>query len=183
MKGIQYMKNTKMQLTAMLFVIALALAPMVQAVPSPDGGPTSVTANEAPSPGGGPTRPPVNEAPRPGSGPSIGSEAAVITIHSTDNVTRGKIGTFVLNMNPVLMLGGMYVNFKVSGTAVAGVDYVALVSPAYIGQSGYGVIQVQTLANSRGSLDRQAYSVVVTLEAGAGYSIGASSSATMWIKP
>jgi hypothetical protein len=106
-----------------------------------------------------------------------------ITIHSTDNVLRGKTGSFVLAMNPALMLGGMFVNFKVSGTAIAGVDYVALVSPAYIGGSGYSVIQVQTLANPRGSLDRQAYSVVVTLEPGTGYAIGASRSATMWIKP
>ena len=48
------------------------------------------------------------------------------------------------------MFGGMYVNFSVSGTAVAGVDYVALVSPAYIGQSGYGVIQIQTLPDPQG---------------------------------
>ena len=59
-------------------------------------------------------------------------------------------------MNPALMLGGMYVNFKVSGTAIAGVDYVLLVSPAYIGQSGYGVIQVKTLPDPRGSSIRQA---------------------------
>jgi hypothetical protein len=81
------------------------------------------------------------------------------------------------------MLGGMYVNFSTSGTAVEGVDYVALVSPAYIGQSGYGVIQVQTLADPRGSSIRQAYSVVITLKDGAGYSVGEPSSATMWIKP
>ena len=43
------------------------------------------------------------------------------------------------------MLGGMSVNFSVGGTAIAGVDYVALVSPAHIGQSDYGVIQIQTL--------------------------------------
>ena len=66
------------------------------------------------------------------------------------------------------MLGGTYVNFKVSGTAIAGVDYVLLVSPAYIGQSGYGVIQVKTLRDPRGSAFRQAYSVTVTLEPGAG---------------
>ena len=53
-------------------------------------------------------------------------------------------------MKPALMLGGMYVNFKVSGTAIQGVDYVALVSPAYIGQSGYGVIQIKTLPDPRG---------------------------------
>ena len=107
----------------------------------------------------------------------------MITIHSTDNVIRGKTGSFVLNMKPALMLGGTYVNFKVSGTAVAGVDYELLVSPAYIGQSGYGVIQVKTLRDPRGSAFRQAYSVVITLEAGAGYAVGASRSATMWIKP
>ena len=86
-------------------------------------------------------------------------------------------------MKPALMLGGTYVNFKVNGTAIAGVDYVLLVSPAYIGKTGYGVIQVQTLPDPRGSAFRQAYSVVVTLESGAGYAVGASRSATMWIKP
>jgi len=86
-------------------------------------------------------------------------------------------------MKPALMFGGTYVNFSVSGTAIPGVDYVALVSPAYIGQSGYGVIQVQTLPNPRASHARQAYSVVIALEPGAGYEVGATSSATMWIKP
>jgi hypothetical protein len=107
----------------------------------------------------------------------------VVTINSTGNVPRGKIGSFVLDMKPALMFGGSYVNFSVSGTAIAGVDYVLLVSPAYIGQSGYGVIQVQTLPDPRGSSFRQAYSVVVTLESGAGYAVGAPSSAQMMIKP
>jgi hypothetical protein len=112
-----------------------------------------------------------------------GEQMPVITIHSTDNVTRGKTGSFVLDMKPALMFGGTYVNFSVSGNAIPGVDYVALVSPAYIGQSGYGVIQVQTLPNPRASHARQACSVVITLEPGAGYEVGATSSATMWIKP
>jgi hypothetical protein len=107
----------------------------------------------------------------------------VITIDSTDNVIRGKTGSFVLDMKPALMLGGMFVKFSVGGTAIPGVDYVVLVSPAYIGQSGYGTILVQTLPNPRSAADRQAYSVVVKLEPGAGYSIGGHSSATMWIKP
>jgi len=111
------------------------------------------------------------------------TQVPVITINSIDNVIRGKTGTFVLNMKPVLMLGGMYVNFSVSGSAVPGVDYVALTSPAYIGQSGYGLIQIQTLPDPRGSSLRQAYSVVITLEDGAGYSVGKPNSATMWIKP
>ena len=120
-------------------------------------------------------------APSPGGGPD--PAPAVITVHSTDNVTRGKTGSFVLNMKPQLMLGGTYVNFSVSGTAIAGVDYVLLVSPAYIGRSGYGVILVKTLPDRRGLSSRQAYSVTVTLEPGAGYGIGAARSATMWIKP
>jgi hypothetical protein len=88
-----------------------------------------------------------------------------------------------LDTMPALSFDGRYVNFKVSGTAIAGVDYVLLVSPARIGQSGYGVIQVKTLLDPRGSYLRQAQSVIVTLEPGPGYEVGAASSATMWIKP
>jgi hypothetical protein len=197
------MKNRNTQLTAILFVIAFSLAPIGQAVPSPDGGPTRPPANEAPSPDGGPIRRPPNEAPRLDGGPvslvandrlSANSEASsaystspegeqrpVITIHSTDNVTRGKTGSFVLNMNPIVF-GGSYVNFSVSGTAIPGVDYVPLVSPAHIGQSGYGVILVQTLSNRRAP-SLQSYSVVVTLEPGPGYAVGEPKSAQMMIKP
>ena len=149
------MKNRNNVCTVTLVALAFAFAPVLNAEQRPDGGPD----------------------------PILAAAPAVITIHSTDNVTRGKTGSFVLDMKPALMLGGTYVNFKVSGTAIAGVDYVLLVSPAYIGQSGYGVIQVQTLPDQRGSSFRQAYSVVVTLESGAGYAVGALRSATMWIKP
>jgi len=179
------MKNRNIQLTAVLFVLAFALAPTVQAGPRPDGGPTP--------------RPPANEAPYPDGGPAHQSSTArananseaipegenlpAITIHSsTDSVTRGKTGSFVLDMHP-LMFGGMYVNFSLSGSAVAGVDYVQPLSPAYIGSSGYGVILIQTLPDPRDSSIRRAYSVVVTLETGAGYALGVPSSATMWIKP
>ena len=106
----------------------------------------------------------------------------VITLHSTGDVKRGKTGSFVLNMNPVVF-GGMYVNFSVSGTGIPGVDYVPLVSPAHIGQSGYGVILVQTLPDRRGPSSRQSYSVVVTLEPGPGYAVGEPRSAQMMIKP
>jgi len=109
-------------------------------------------------------------------------ELPAITIHSTGDVKRGKTGSFVLNMNPVVF-GGSYVNFSVSGTAIPGVDYVPLVSPAYIGQSGYGVILVQTLSDPRASSIRQAYSVVVNLEPGPGYTVGEPKSARMMIKP
>ena len=105
----------------------------------------------------------------------------VITIHSTGDVTRGKTGSFVLNMSPVVF-GGMYVNFSVSGTGIPGVDYVPLVSPAHIGQSGYGVILVQTLPNRRAPA-LQSYSVMVTLEPGPGYAVGEPRSAQMMIKP
>ena len=152
------MKNRKNVCTATLVALAFAFAPVTNAAPGP---------LRFPPP---PTIPGDVELP-------------VITIHSADNVTRGKTGSFVLDMKPALMFGGTYVNFKISGTAVAGVDYVLLVSPAYIAQSGYGVIQVKTLHDQRGLSSHQAYSVTVTLEPGAGYAVGAATSATMWIKP
>jgi len=192
------MKNRNNQLTAILFVLAFALASIVQAGPRLDGGPIRPPPNEAPSPDGGPIRPLANEAPEPDGGPAHQSSTArananreaipegenlpAITVHTTDSVKRGKTGSFVLDMHP-RVFGGMYVNFSLSGSATAGVDYVQPLSPAYIGQAGYGVILIQTLADPRGSANRQSYSVVVTLERGAGYLLGIPSSATMWIKP
>jgi hypothetical protein len=105
----------------------------------------------------------------------------VVTIHSTGDVTRGKTGVFVLNMKPALMLGGIYVKFTVSGTAVPGVDYVHLVAPAHIGPSGYAALLVQTLPNRTGSI--RSCSVVVTLEPGPGYAVGDPKSAQMTIEP
>lgn len=174
------MKNRNNQLAATLFVVALALAPIVEAGPRLDGGPTRPP-NDAPRPDGGPVSFSAN--PRPGANSDAIPELPVLTIHSTDNVTRGKTGSFVLNMESARVPGGMYVNFSISGTAVAGIDYVQPLSPAYVGQSGYGTILVQTLPDPRGLANRQPYSVVVTLEPGLGYVIGAPSSATMWIKP
>jgi hypothetical protein len=140
------MKNQNPVLITIVFALALALAPVTKAAPGPI---------QLPPP-----------APRPEA-----VEFPMITIHSTDNVIRGKTGSFVLNMKPALMLGGTYVNFKVSGTAIPGVDYVALASPAYVGPDGYGVILVKTLPDPRGSFSRQAYTVVVTLEPGLGYTL------------
>ena len=169
------MKNRNTQITAVLFVLAFALAPIGQAAPSPDGGPIRPPANERVS-ANSEASPAYSISPE-------GENLPMITIHSTDNVTRGKTGSFVLDMKPRLMFGGTYVNFSVSGTAIPGVDYVPLVSPAYIGQSGYSVILVQTLPDPRASSSRQAYSVVVTLEPGLGYAVGQPSSAQMMIKP
>ena len=175
------MKNRNTQLTAILFVLAFALAPIVQARPGPSPGPTYPPPNEAPRPDGGPVSLAANQ--RVNANSEAIPETPMITIHCTDSVTRGKTGSFVLDMKPALLLGGMYVNFSLSGSAVAGVDYVQPLSPAYIGQSGYGVILIQTLADPRAGSSRQAYDVVVTLEPGAGYALGIPGSATMWIKP
>jgi hypothetical protein len=166
------MKNRNTEYTAVLVALAFALAPLVQAAPYPDGGPDSL--------------------PSPGTTGSTDDQTQVITIHSTGKVKRGKIGSFVLTMNrpatgtsavTEAIMGGMYVNFKVSGTAVSGVDYLPLVSPVYIGQSGYGVILVHTLVDARSASIRQAYSVVVTLEPGPGYAIGTARSAKLMIEP
>jgi hypothetical protein len=167
------MKNQNTIFIAIVSALAFALAPVTQAAPNPGGGP-----------GPGPVPTPANEGTSSAySKSSENVQLPVVTIYSTGDVIRGKTGSFVLNMNPPLMLGGIYANFSVSGTAIAGVDYVSLVSPAYIGQSGYGALLVKTLPDPRASSGGQAYSVVVKLEAGAGYAIGEPSSATMWIKP
>lgn len=169
------MKNQNIVVIVMASALAFALAPLTGAQPTPQGGPTHDAAPAAPA----------SEQPCP-----LGADCAqlpVVSIHSTGDILRGKTGSFVLEMKPALMFGAMFVNFKVSGTAVAGVDYKALISPAYIGQSGYATILVHTLADPRGSANRQAYSVVVTLEPGMGYTLGSatsgSTSATIWIKP
>ena len=107
----------------------------------------------------------------------------VVTIQSTDNVTRGQIGTFVLSENSKIQLATTFVNFSVSGTATPGVDYTPLVPPASIGQSGFGVLLVKTLPDPRASVVPQAHSVVITLEPGLGYAVGEPSSAEMFIKP
>src|SRR6478735_2502022 len=112
---------------------------------------------------------------------------------SIEVVTRGQIGVFVLSQQAQIPLATTFVNFKVSGTAIPGVDYVALVPPASIGPSptannlttavGFGVILVKTLPDPRASVIRQAYSVVVTLEPGPGYTVGQPSSAEILIQP
>jgi hypothetical protein len=112
----------------------------------------------------------------------------VVTIHSSGDVTRGQTGSFVLNMSQVTSSEKPYipyypyVNFSVSGTAIPGVDYIPLVSPAYVGPDGYGVILVKTLPDPRG-FSRQSYDVVVTLEPGLGYALGQPTTAKMIIKP
>ena len=107
----------------------------------------------------------------------------IIKIHSAEEaVVRGKTGSFVLSMNPILF-GERYVNFSVKGTAIPGADYVPLVSPAHIAKSGYGVILVQTLPDRRGSASPLSYSVVVALESGPGYAVGEPRSVQMIIKP
>ncbi len=101
-----------------------------------------------------------------GDSPAVPSpgQLPVVSIHSTGDVTRGETGSFVLDTsqsasNKAYIPYYPYVNFKVSGTAIPGVDYVALVSPAHVGPDGFGVILVKTLPDPRGTFSGQAYSV------------------------
>jgi hypothetical protein len=147
------MKNQNIVFISIAFALAVALAPVSQGDVSPEASP--------------------------------GAEPA-ISIHSVGNISREKTGAFVLVATPAVTAAGAsarFVNFKVSGTAIPGVDYVALVSPAFIGQSGFGVILIKTLPDPRAPIGRQAYSVVVTLEPGAGYAVAAPSSAEILIEP
>ena len=174
-RKLKKMKNRKTIFTATVLVLAFALAPVVQALPRPDGGPDYQPATARANA--------ISETSSAYATSPDDVQMPIITIHSVGDISRGKTGSFVLDMKPPLVFGGAFVNFSVSGTAISGVDYVPLVSPAYIGQSGYGVIQVQTLPDPRASSSRQAYSIVVTLEPGLAYAVGAPSSAKMMIKP
>jgi hypothetical protein len=169
------MKNPKTIFTATVLVLAFALAPGADAWPRADGGPTYQVSPALTNA--------ISEASSADATSPEDVQMPVITIHNAGDITRGKTGSFVLNMKPALGFGGVFVNFSVSGTAISGVDYVPLVSPAYIGPSGYGVILVQSLPDPRASAFRRAYSVIVTLEAGAGYALGKPTSAQMTIKP
>ena len=177
------MKNQNIVVIAIASALAFAIAPITQAAISPEGGPT----NEATATGSNPpaaTASGVNPPAATATSTTPEDMALpVISIHSGGNILRGKTGSFVLKMSsPALTaLGGRYVNFKVSGTAVQGVDYASLLSPAHIGKSGYGVISLKTLPDPRGGFDQKAYSVKVTLEAGPGYAVGKPNSATIWI--
>jgi hypothetical protein len=153
------MKNQNIVLIAIVFALAVALAPVTKAAPAP------------------------SRWPPPPTGPED-VQLPMVTIHSAGNILRGKTGSFVLDMKPALMFGATYVNFSISGTAIAGVDYVQPISPAFLGQSGYGVISFATLPDPRAGSSHQAYSVVVTLEPGLGYALGGvtSRSAVIWIK-
>jgi hypothetical protein len=118
--------------------------------------------------------------------PGAITQSLVATIHSTGDVHRGKTGSFVVDMRQStssVLPYYPYVNFSVGGTAIPGVDYVAIVSPAQVGPEGYGVILIKTLPNPRGPGNLQSYSVVVTLNSGLGYALGQPMAAKMIIKP
>jgi hypothetical protein len=164
------MKKQNIKFTAILFGLVFALALSAQAGATLDGGPNHQAVNDA--------------ATNPG--------LPMFTIHSTGDVTRGKTGSFVIAKSLATAggagqaaagLSGTYIKFSVSGTAVEGVDYVATVSPAYVGPSGYAVISIKALADPRGAFNKNAYSVIITLEDAPGYSVLEPSSAKMLIKP
>ena len=168
MKEKQTMKNQNIVVIAIAFAFALAPGgPVLASAADPANAPEATASSTSPE----------------------AMDVPVITIQSTGNVFRGKTGSFVLaklaTTSAITASGasGTFVNFKVSGTAISGVDYVALVSPAFVAASGFGVILVKTLPDPRGSFIRQAYSVVVTLEQGAGYAVGKPSSAQILIEP
>ena len=158
------MKNQNPVFIAIVFALAFALAPVIKAAQAPI------------------------RFPPPPTGPDT-VESPVVTIHSAGDVSRGQTGSFVVDMRQTPSSENTqityypYVNFSVSGTAIPGVDYIALVSPVQLGPDGYGVILVKTLPDLRGSANRQSYTVVITLEAGLGYALGQPMAAKMTINP
>src|SRR5689334_16041592 len=115
----------KTQIIISKILLTLALVFVLGSAITPVQGGTQATAASAPG--------------------SLGQQLPVVSIHSTDNVIRGKVGTFVLAASPSTPLATTFVKFSVSGTAIPGVDYTVLVSPAAIGPSGFGTLLVKTL--------------------------------------
>ena len=70
------MKNRNNVFTAILVVLAFAIAPVLQGGQHLEGGPDDLGSSASPT------------NPR-------DAQMPVITVHSTDNVTRGRIGSFV----------------------------------------------------------------------------------------
>jgi hypothetical protein len=113
-----------------------------------------------------------------------GDVGGCISIFSIGNVTRGTTGHFTIQTRA--SFSGFYVNFAISGTAIPGVDYVALVSPIYVPRclgDCEVYIPVTTLPDPRGLIGLQSYSVDVKLLPGIGYCVGEPSSAKMLIDP
>src|SRR6478609_4272236 len=90
------MKNQNIVVITIVSALAFALAPVTKAARNPEGGPD------------------------PASSALSANDAAVITVHSTDNVTRGNTGSFVLvrglgntpeDVRFSLMSSATYVNF------------------------------------------------------------------------
>src|SRR5438874_2650966 len=158
------MKNQNPVFIAIVFALAFALAPVIQAA-RPGGGPDPTSA--------GATHQPSVE----------GEQLPVITINSAGNVLRGKTGSFILEMKPALAFGGMYVNFKISGTAVAGVDYVAFLSPAYIGHSGYAVISSATSLETSAGSSRPAAGVLRRWQRNWGFVLPCFTAGRSWSAP
>jgi hypothetical protein len=117
-------------------------------------------------------------------GSAITEVRGEVRIYSMGDVPRGKTGHFrITTDNPG---PPMYVYFSVSGTAIAEVDYLPIVSPVYIPhclEVCSVFIPVKTLPDPRGSSIYQAYNLVVTLKPGLGYLVGQPSSAQMMIDP
>src|ERR1051326_6667745 len=156
----QKQKKKKTQTTvfpALAAAFALGVAQISEANIPPRGAP-SPTARAPPTPRpAAAARPANDDANSADSTMPEGENRPIITIHSAGNILREKTGSFVLKMSPPLAFGGMYVNFKLSGTAVQGVDYISPRAPAYIGKSGYGVISLKTLADPRGTFYAKNY--------------------------
>ena len=97
-KKIQHMKNRNNIFTTTLVALAFALALGAEASPKPDGGPTyqfSTASSNANGENGD------------------AQNLPMITIHSTDNVIRGKTGSFVLDMKLPWTRSHTHVRWKV----------------------------------------------------------------------
>ncbi len=102
----------------------------------------------------------------------------VVTISAASQASEpGSNGSFTITLSPAPATP-VNVNLSVSGTASAGADYTALPASVSVGSSGTATVPVSVIDDAaiEGS-----ETVVATVAAGTGYTVGAPSNATVTI--
>ena len=120
----------------------------------------------------------------PAIGTILNDDAAVATITATDNLATespASTGTFQVNIGSVNNTGSpIPVNYTVTGTATPTADYAALSGTANVA-NGQQIATITVTPVDDAEIEEDE-TVIVTLAAGAGYSIGAPNSATVTVE-
>lgn len=105
-------------------------------------------------------------------------EASVVVVQSVAHEDLGTIGTFRVSLDAPSPPGGVTVNFLLSGSATELVDYEAIGTSVFIPESDTNKIITLTPIDDNNVLEGTE-TIVITLQAGISYTVGAIDQATM----